>query len=52
MPQYLYEELKVKNIDAIKLPIDLAYSVPYLARADRVIGSEIITFRPVKENKN
>lgn len=52
MLSYLYEELRVKKIDAIKLPIDLAYSVSYLAQLDRVLGSEIITFKPVVVNKN
>ena len=52
MPQYLYEELKAKKIEPIKLPIDLAYSVPYLTRTDRVLGSEIITYKPIQFNKN
>lgn len=52
MLKYLYEELKVKHIDAIKLPIDLAYSIPFLAQVDKTIGSEVITFKPVVVSRN
>lgn len=49
---YLYEELQAKGINAKTLPLTLAYSLPYEAKLDRLCGSENITYKPVKENKN
>jgi len=50
--RYLYEQLKAKGINTKRLPLSLAYSLPYEAKLDRLCGSENITFKPVKENKN
>lgn len=49
--KFLYEQLKGK-VSVLKLPLELAYSLPYLVKVDRTIGSEIVTFKEVKVNKN
>ena len=40
---YLYEEHPVDT-----LPLDLAYSIPYIVEIDLVCGTEIVTFKPVR----
>ena len=52
MPKMLYEELLARGLDATKLSLELAYSLPYDARLERLCGSEIITYKPVEINKN
>ncbi len=39
---YLYEKLHTA-----KLSLELAYSIPYLVDTDMIIGTEIVTFKPV-----
>ena len=52
MIKCLYEELIDKKLDPVKLPLDLAYSVPYDVRVDQLYGTGIITYKEVKVNLN
>ena len=41
---FLYEELKEKGLKILSLPLELAYSIPYDIKVDKLMGTEITTF--------
>ncbi len=48
----LYEELREKGLSANKLTLELAWTIPLSCVTDKLIGSEIITYKLVETNKN
>ena len=48
----LYEELTDKGLDAGRLTLELAWTIPLVYLTDFIIGSEIVTFKAVEINPN
>ena len=49
---FWYESLVRQGKEAKILSLELAYSVDYNVKADRLIGSEVTTFKKVNVNLN
>lgn len=48
----LFEELMEKGLSANKLTLELAWTIPYSCATDKIIGSEIITYKSVEVSQN
>jgi hypothetical protein len=48
----LYEELQAKGLNAKKLSLELAWTIPYDYQTDQIIGTEIVTFKTVTQSEN
>ena len=46
----LYEEMVNKRLDAVKLSLELAYSIPLDTKVDQRIGSVVVTYKKIKRN--
>ncbi len=47
-----YEELAQKGLSATKLALELAWTIPYCFAVDTLIGTDIITYKPIETSKN
>ena len=48
----LFEELKERGLSALKLPLELAWTIPYFYTTDKLIGTDIITYKPIELHQN
>lgn len=48
----LYEELLEKGLIAVNLTLELAYTIPYCYTTDKILGMDIITYKPVEIYQN